>query len=165
MYLTCLQSIIVTLALGVFGATQVEQDNHKYFASSFQDLEQLAKQEIMLIRHLKQIQKSITQQLKTQRMKCQEENKFFKSNIVDVSRTLPLESDILGGAIGLVYIQLYYDIQVQDMMKGSLTTELQNKRWEYKSPHMLAPDDVAYLARAAKTLGRLSYFSYPINIC
>ena len=42
MYLTCLQSIIVTLALGVFGATQVEQDNHKYFASSFQDLEQLA---------------------------------------------------------------------------------------------------------------------------
>ena len=114
MYLTCLQSIIVTLALGVFGATQVEQDNHKYFASSFQDLEQLAKQEIMLIQHLKTIQESITQQLKTQRMQCQEEHKFSMSNILDISRSLPSESDILCGAIGLVYIQMYYDMQVPD---------------------------------------------------
>ena len=98
-------------------------------------------------------------------MLCQEENKFSISNIVDISRKLPSKNDILGGAIGLVYIQLYYDIQVQDMVEGSLTTELQYKRWEYKSLHVLAPDDVAYLARAAKTLGRLSYFSYPINIC
>ena len=49
MNLTCLQSIIVTLAMGVLGATQVEQDEHKYFASSFEDLVQLAKQEIILI--------------------------------------------------------------------------------------------------------------------
>jgi hypothetical protein len=159
MYLTCQQSIIVTLAMAVFGAKQVEQDNHKYFASSFEELVQLAKQEIMLIHQLKIIQESITQQLKTQRMQCQEENKFSMSNIVDVSRTLPSESDVLDGAIGLTYIQLYYDIQMQDMVEGSLTTKLQSKRWEYKSPHMLAPDDVAYLARAAETLGRFSYFS------
>ena len=164
MYLTCLQSIIVTLALAVFGAKQFEPDNHKYFASSFQDLVQLAKQEIMLIHHLKSILESITQQLKTPRMQCQEENKFSMTNIVDISRTLPSESDILGGAIGLVYIQLYYDMQVQDMVQGSLTTELQSKRWEYKSTHVLTPDDVAYLARAAETLGRLAYFRYIINM-
>ena len=75
MYLTCLQSIIVTLALGVLGAAQVEQDKHKYFASSFQDLVQLAKQEIMLIQHLKTNQKRVSKHLKTHRMLCQEEKK------------------------------------------------------------------------------------------
>lgn len=133
----------------------MEQEEHKYFAFSFQDLVQLAKQEKMLIRNLKTVQESITQQLITKRMQCQEENKFSMSSIVDISRTLPSASDILGGAIGLIYIQLYYDMKVQDMVKGSLTTQLQSKRWEYKSPHMLAPDDVVYLARAAETLGRL----------
>ena len=60
MYLTCLQSIIVTPVLAIFGATQVEQDEHKYFASSFEDLVQLAKQEIILIQHLKKVQESLT---------------------------------------------------------------------------------------------------------
>ena len=94
-----LQSIIVTLALGVLGAEQVEQDELTYFASSFQDLEKLAKQEIMLIHHLKTIQESITQQLKTQRIQCQEENKFSITDIVDISRTLPSEHDIRGRTI------------------------------------------------------------------
>ena len=94
-----LQSIIVTLALGVLGAEQVEQDELTYFASSFQDLEKLAKQEIMLIHHLKTIQESITQQLKTQRIQCQEENKFSITDIVDISRTLPSERDIRGRTI------------------------------------------------------------------
>jgi hypothetical protein len=35
------------------------------------------------------IQESITQQLKTHRVQCPEENKFSKSNIVDISRTFP----------------------------------------------------------------------------
>ena len=120
MYLTCLQSIIITLATCVLGAKQVEQEDHKYFASAFEDLVQLAKQEILLIQHLKIVQESISKQLKTLRVPCQEDDKFSMSSILDISRTLPSESDILGGAIGLVYIQLNYDMKVQDMMKGSL---------------------------------------------
>ena len=159
MYLSSQQSIILTLAMVARGAEELNQVDHRYYASSFEDLVQLAKYEIDLINHLKDYQKDIAYQLKSKRKQCQVTNKFSHQDIVDISRTLPSENDIIGGAIGLVYIQLYYDMQMKDIARGHLATKLKSDKgseilWRYQSPHNLAPKDVAFITRAAQVLGR-----------
>jgi len=160
MYLSSQPSIILTVAMVAWGAEELDQLNHRYYASSFEDLVHLAKFEIELINHLKDYQKDIAYQLKAKRKQCQVTNKFSYQDIVDISRTLPSENDVIGGAIGLVYIQLYYDMQMKDMERVHLATKLKSDKgseilWRYQSPHNLASEDVAFITKAAQVLGRM----------
>ena len=158
MDLTWQQSIIVTLSCAV--AWGAGGEGPQYYASSFEDLAQLVQQEIGMIQQLETYRDSIDLQLQGLRNEhpvCKVEN---KSSLMDISNTLPSHNDVIGGAIGLVYIQLYYDIEMRDIVEGRLTTKMGTEGrdecpWEYRSPHRLGPDDAALLARAAHTLGRL----------
>ena len=151
------QSIILTLALVAWGWQQVDQEE-KYVASSFNDLVQLARQEIILISHLKDYRKNIVNQIKNMRQKCQDKS-FYINAIAHLSSSFPSKSDIIGGAAGLVYIQIYYGLKMEDIVQGNFSVILYSDKWtksqwSFQSPHRLAANDAEYISRAAQALGR-----------
>ena len=152
------QSIILTLALVAWGWQQVDQEEKKYVASSFNDLVKLARQEIILISHLKDYRKNIVNQIKTMRKKCQDKS-FNINAIAHLSSSFPSKNDIIGGAIGLVYIQIYYGLKMEDIVQGNFSARLYSDKWtksqwSFQSPHKLAANDAEYISRAAQVLGR-----------
>ena len=152
------QSIILTLALVAGGLEHVDQEHKKYVSSSFHDLVQLAIQEITLIAHLKDYRGNIIHKIKTMRKRCKDKSHYI-SDIAHISRTFPSVNDIIGGAIGLVYIQIYYGLKMEDIIQGNISARLHSgkwteSQWSYQSPHSLAANDAEYIARAAQVLGR-----------
>ena len=152
------QSIILTLALVAGGLEHVDQEEKKYVSSSFNDLVQLARQEITLITHLKDYRENIVHQIRTMRKNCEDKSPDI-SDIAHINRSFPTVDDIIGGAIGLVYIQIYYGLKMEDIIQGNISASLYSDKWtesqwSYQSPHTLAADDAKYIARAAQVLGR-----------
>jgi len=150
------QSIIVTLG-------SVPAQGNSYHASSFEDLVRLVSQEVMMIKQLETYSDNIALQMKAykdgRRTVCTESRNLHPKPI-HVSRSLPSRGDLIGGAIGLVYIQLYYNMEMQDIVDGKLITQLWSQertafQWKYQSPHSLDSYDIGLLARAAMILGRI----------
>ena len=136
----------------------MDQEEEKYVASSFNDLVQLARQEIILISHLKDYHKNIVNQIKNMRKKCQGKS-FYINAIAHLSSSFPSNNDIIGGAIGLVYIQIYYGLKMEDIVQGNFSARLYSDKWtesqwSFQSPHRLTANDAEYISRAAQVLGR-----------
>ena len=138
--------------------SKLSQQVRSFPSSSVEDLMMLYDKEIQLIVHIKKVKNLLQKLISSLEKKnagalsnhsaycySQEDLEDYHEEVEDY---LPTKDEfVIGGGVGLVQIQAFYELSIQEIVSGKIK--------DSSSRHRLNTNDCLFLAKSAESIGRL----------
>lgn len=138
--------------------SELSQEARSFPSSSVEDLMMLYEKEIQLVVHIKKVKHLLQKLIISLRKKSkktlpsysayyysQDDLEDFHEEVEDYLPTK--EEFVIGGGVGIVQIQSFYELSIGDVVDGKVK--------DFYSNHKLNTNDCLFLAKSAESIGRL----------